>query len=403
MGNNNNSNNNNNNSSSSWNWGNNSSSNNNNNNNSSWSWGNNSSSNNNNTSSSGWDWGNTNNNSNNNNNNNGWNWGNNNNSNNNNNNNLSWNFGNNNNNNNQNNNRNNPSFGNNQYDPNNPRSVMQRIFSEYNPHSNNPNCRFEAILYNKVPRNSTKYFEKPPWVRAQLWDQFVNNNPDKNNLVPVAVRGYEQLNERGRLCLAGHLSIIKSHSKIIEKINELKYNIEKKIKDKILELKQVQIDLSYRLLVIIKAYIILSQKQQQQQLQNVAMSQQGLTEQNKQMVAVISGLTNGEKEMKRRLDILTHETRKLHHLMANIDKSMMEIANESNFNKNRMDITVGTNVMIDDYNDIMDKPENAKMVFNFLSDQTKIISQLMKTVNKDLDDIEIIKGGIVSANHRVYL
>ena len=280
--------------------------------------------------------------------------------------------------------------------------VMRRIFSQYNPHENNPDCRFEAILYNKVPKNFANYFEKPPCVRAQLWDQFVNKNPDKANLVPVAVRGYDELNDRSKLCLAGHLEIIKNHKMLTDKIDSLKYNIEKKIKDKILELKQIQIDLSYRLLVIIKTYIIMSQRQQRQELQQVATTQQGLTEENRLLVAVISGLTLGEKEMKQRLDILMRETRGLHYIMANINKSMLEVVNAGGYNENNMDLTSSNGVDKGNYDDIIDKPNNMKAMFNFLTDQTKIISHLTKSVQKDLDDLNVIKNGIIAAKKTVY-
>merc|ERR1712228_404223 len=162
-----------------------------------------------------------------------WNWNNNNTNNNNNNNNNSWNF-------NTNQTTNNNNYNNTVYNTNNPISVINKLLSEYSP--NTPNCRFETILYNRVPKDKIASFEKPPCVRAVLWDQFVSKNPDKQNLVPVAVRGYNELCDRGRLCLAGHLSTINSFSHLANKIKERKQK-DKAIKEKILELKQIQINL----------------------------------------------------------------------------------------------------------------------------------------------------------------
>eukprot|EP01083_Nonionella_stella_P075998 206878_1 len=385
--NNNSSNNNTNNNSNSWSWNTKSNTNNNNNsNNNSWSWNTNSNSNNN---SSGWNFNTATNNNNNNNNNSSssWNWNTNNTNNNKNSNNNAWNF----NTNNQNNNGNNYTV---LYNANNPLSVIRKLVSEYLPAEDNPNCRFETILYNKVPKQRMISFEKPPFVRAVVWDKFVANNPDPHNLVPVAVRGYSALHDRSKLCLAGHVSATKSYSEVMDKINELKYNIDKKMRDQILELKQIQIRLSHRLLVILKTYVLMSVQQEHIQQGNRSHAR------NNREVMSMPRLNPDENRMKKNLDALMKQTRSLYFRMSNVDKSIQHVSMEPGYEQKRMDIQ--RNVVHEDSGMFVD-PNNKKAIFNFLHDQTKILSQLSKTVQKDMDDLNIIENGIKSAYSRVML
>ncbi len=85
------------------------------------------------------------------------------------------------------------------------------------------------------------------------------------------------------------------------------------------------------------------------------------------------------------------QTRHLHFIMANVDK---KINNHRILNK--MDIAQNNEEVFVD-------PNNMKSIFHFLKDQTKIISHLTKTVQKDLDDLDIIKNGMINANKRVML
>ena len=255
------------------------------------------------------------------------------------------------------------------FNPKDPKDVMQKLYGEYNPQS--PNCRFEVILYNRVPPNQVGNFrlQKPVNVRPQLWDQFVANNPDKTHLAPTAIRGYHDLDIRSKLCFSGHCKMIKSYELIAERVDALKMDIEKRMKDQILELKQIQMDLSYRLLVVIKAYILKSLQTQREQQGQV----------------IEAALNVNERRMQEMLEGLVGEARELQYKMAHADRLMAEVGSG-------MSMAVTETRTVDEEAMFDQKSMNA--MFNCLTDDTKIISYLAKTVQKDYDDLEIMRSGL---------
>ena len=62
-------------------------------------------------------------------------------------------------------------------------------------------------------------FLKPPNVLPQTWEMGVRGNPDPSNLVPTAIRGYDQLQQRAKLYQLAHLSNLDTFEKQCEKIN----------------------------------------------------------------------------------------------------------------------------------------------------------------------------------------
>merc|ERR1712130_666559 len=111
-----------------------------------------------------------------------------------------------------------------------------------------------------------------------------------------------------------------------------------------------------------------------------------------------SALNGDEREMKRRLDILMKKVEILHFVMAKVDKSITEITNQQNYHKKMMNNNqLQMNLMQNEETLFMQNPKNIKTIFNFLTDQTKIISHLTKTVQKDFEDLDVIQNGIFSA------
>merc|ERR1712129_443903 len=204
------------------------------------------------------------------------------------------------------------------------------------------------------------------------------------NLVPVAVRGYNELCDRSRLCLAGHLSTIKSYQDISKKINVQKEQM-KKTQDVILELKRMQINLSHRLLVVIKTYIHLSVAYQHQNPN----------------VSVVPRLTESEKVMKGRLSILMREMQNLNYSMAKVQRMTKRIAMTDGYNGSNDQMQM--NKFHQSEERVVDEAENGKNIFNFLSDQNKIIAFLSKTVQKDMDDLNVMTDGLTSATSRLML
>ena len=269
---------------------------------------------------------------------------------------------------------------------------MQKLYGEYDPQS--ANCRFEVILYNRVPPNHVGNFPKPLNVRPQLWDQFVANNPDKANLAPTAMRGYNELDVRSKQCLGGHTKIINHYGQIAERVDALKVDIEKRIKDQIAELKQVQIDLSYRLLVVVRAYILFSLKSQREQQGQVMVPP--LTVNERTMRDTLQGMANATRELQVLHWIFVAFSLSMIHMtslcltqykMAHADRLMAEAGAGTGL------AVTGGRSTVDEEEVFDEKCMNA--MFNCLSDDTKIISYLAKTVQKDYEDLEVMRNGLV--------
>jgi len=287
----------------------------------------------------------------------------------------------------------------------NPLQDITNIANQYNP--NHTQCRFESVLYNKLPTNISKSsFDKPPLIRTQIWEQGIKNNPSPSNLIPVGIRGYQQLNERSNLCLAGHCSSIKRFQEISEKVNKLKEEIDIKTKQTIHDLKQQQIYLSHRLLSILRTYTVKlnannqNQNELQQNLNNSSLNNSSLSLHREQKN---NGLSMEEMKLKRVLDQMSQESQQLMLLFQHVNKLSSHLEIEGGHNKkdllsnNSNSTFIGNNAVILDGLDHPD-PNSMKQMFSFLKQQQQFVGLLAKTVQSDIKDMGVINNGISMAN-----
>jgi len=260
----------------------------------------------------------------------------------------------------------------------NPMQDIQRIDNQYN--SEHPLCRFQSVLYNKIPSSlNANCFDKPPFIRTQIWDQGIRNNPDRNKLVPVGICGYKQLNQRSNLCLAGHCSAIKRFQEISEKVDVLKDEIDIKTKQQITDLKQTQIHLSHRLLAILRCYIC-----------TITASQ---SEDN-------TMVTPKEMKLKHVMDQMGREQKGLTNLYGHINKLMEQINMEQPHGHNAEQQSkhfMNNNTLILNDCDHID-PQNMKTMFSFLKQQQNFLQLLAKTVQSDARDLSVIANGTQNKN-----
>ena len=313
------------------------------------------------------------------------------------NNNSGFNFGSNNSNNNNNNNLltfDNSSNNNNNNNFDNPLPKIKKLFNEYNPNTNE--CRFESILYNKIPKNSNKNnYIKPPNVRTQLWEYALKNNPNPKELIPVCIKGYNELNERSKLCLAGHISTQNYYNKISNKIDKIKHDINNKIKQKIIELKETQINLSNRLLIILREYIVKITNNYKNNNNN---NNYNNTFNNDLLFNDNSlPLNRNEIQLKNTLQTLLTDVKLLQKNFYEINELTVNFNNNNNITNNNNN-NYGYNIFNNISND-----KNIDKLYEFLDKNTKLLKYLTQTVHNDLNDLDVILKGMNSVNNIQYL
>ena len=281
----------------------------------------------------------------------------------------------------------------------NPLNDIQHIYNQYN--GQHSTCRFETVLYNKIPSNINKStFEKPPLIRPQIWEQGIKNNPSSSELIPVGIRGYKELNERSNLCLAGHCSSIKRFQEISEKVNKLKEEIDIKTKQTIHDLKQQQIYLSNRLLAILRCYVVkMVGNNDNNNSQIILNNNQNVSNLNiSSLHSSSNGLSKQEMRLKHVLDQMSQESKQLMHLNQHINKLSSQLAIEGKTDKNG-DIEgsfIGNTVIMEGLNH--SNPKNMKRMFTFLKQQQQFVGLLAKTVQNDMKDMSVIMDGIDTKN-----
>merc|ERR1719206_107695 len=243
----------------------------------------------------------------------------------------------------------------------NPLSVMSHLQSQYDARS--AQCRFECVLYNKIPANmSAAAFDKPPLIRTAVWEQGLANNPSANKLVPVAVRGYDEMRQRSNLCLAGHCSAIKRFEELSQRIAALKHQIDAKTKQTITDLKQTQLFLSQRLLAVLRAFVCQSQTENQNPNLKTPMSQ-------------------NELKLQKALERMARESNELLSLFAHVKRVA-----------SRMDSDRKGFVVQSDAEHL--SAEAMQQMFAFLKQQQNFVHLLAKTVQTDIKHLDVVRHGM---------
>eukprot|EP01084_Bolivina_argentea_P023114 43062_1 len=279
----------------------------------------------------------------------------------------------------------------------NPMIDISRLHNQYNPE--NQQCRFETVLYNKIPPTmNASAFDKPPLIRPQIWDRGIKDNPYPNKLVPVGIRGSNELNQRSNLCLAGHCSAIKRFQEISEKINVFRDEIGIKTKQTITDLKQTQIYLSQRLLAILRVYVVKMTDAQSSNTNNNLSLHNG------------NHLSAKEMKLKNVLQQMSRESKQLVQLYTRVHKLSYDLNIESRSRDASLDIKdtamndtssnltnyCNTNAIVSMDLDHPD-PRNMKQMFGFLKQQQMFVQLLSETVQSDVKDLNVIQNGIQNA------
>lgn len=281
----------------------------------------------------------------------------------------------------------------------NPIEELHSISNAYNP--GHPDCRFEFILYSKVnnPSRNPIILEKPPLIRPQLWEMANKNNPDNRNLICVPIRSYQQLKERSQICLAGHISKCQMFEKLSNQFNQLRDEIENKTRQEILDLKETQTQLSFRLLVILREYI-LRLTAQNYITDNVASGMGNITSQGIPIVSPMTDrllyasrntLTTDEIRMKNIFHNLFKEIQKLHQKFVTVDDKL-----QMRKERDQLELSVKAKPKsnIDNMPHVLPTNEQMKHIYHVLQQQQSFLFQMTKTVQQDYEDLNVIFKGI---------
>jgi len=270
-------------------------------------------------------------------------------------------------------------------DYSNGKEAMNHIYAQYK--DDNPQCRFQTVLYNQIPDNvHPKKFQKPMLIRSQIWEQGVENNPDPKRLYPVAINGYQELNERSKLCCSAHVKWLKEMEAKDQMIRALREDMEVNTKPMIADMKQTQMHLSHRLLAVLREYVCQSGSNLSG---NNALalgaplgSNQNASNISLHSMAAALPLSLKEMDMKVNLERMSNECREMMARYMQINRMWTQLGIDGE----------NSSIVVSDAVEHIDA-KNMKQMFQFLKQQQNFIQLLSNTVQCDMKDLDIIREG----------
>ncbi|KAJ8659850.1 hypothetical protein O0I10_004443 [Lichtheimia ornata] len=145
-----------------------------------------------------------------------------------------------------------------QYKPQNVWQALALLRSWWDPSS--PYCKFKCYFYNLVPPQEVHLYQKPQNHDKKAWDEAQKKNPDPSRLVPALAVGFDDVKKRmeAQERQAGaHLATLKE---IQDKIKKLKGADAQSTANKLDEYKRRQMDLTQRVIKILKYAQVLRNK-----------------------------------------------------------------------------------------------------------------------------------------------
>ncbi|CDS12986.1 hypothetical protein LRAMOSA05170 [Lichtheimia ramosa] len=145
-----------------------------------------------------------------------------------------------------------------QYKPQNVWQALALLRSWWDPSS--PYCKFKCYFYNLVPPQEVHLYQRPQNHDKKAWDEAQKKNPDPSRLVPALAVGFDDVKKRmeAQERQAGaHLATLKE---IEDKIKKLKGADAQSTANKLDEYKRRQMDLTQRVIKILKYAQVLRNK-----------------------------------------------------------------------------------------------------------------------------------------------
>lgn len=232
---------------------------------------------------------------------------------------------------------------------------------------------------------------QPRNIHPQVWNLFCMRNPHPQKLIPIAVQGYEQLQKRSEFALAGHITCNKAYAQLNKMLDDIKIDIAVRMKRTILELKEVQLDLSLRLLMIFREYIC------EQTVNTVGIVQNEGQVSSPSIVVGVNGrsfekempFTVQELRLKKRMHDLLITVHEVHEEFKAIDSRMIRMrAVLSGIRSGG-----GQKSCVFNY-DLNENDIQMKAMKIFFTEEQKMISYMVNTVKKDMQDLNIMKLGM---------
>ncbi|KAI9310139.1 nucleoporin complex subunit 54-domain-containing protein [Dichotomocladium elegans] len=145
-----------------------------------------------------------------------------------------------------------------QYKPKNIWQSLALLRSWWDP--NSPYCRFKYYFYNVVKPQEVHLYQKPPNHDKKAWDEAQKKNPDPSCLVPTLAVGLEDVRKRmdaQEQQASAHVATLKN---IEAKINKMKGIDAQSTLKKLEDYKRRHMELSQRVIQVMKAAQILQHK-----------------------------------------------------------------------------------------------------------------------------------------------
>lgn len=136
-----------------------------------------------------------------------------------------------------------------------PQLELIRLTNSYNP--KNENFKFNAVLYDKPnKRFIEKQEEKNLTINNDLWERAQEQNPYPKKLVPIIIKGYQQLKNRTIILSQAIKQCKLKQKELIEIVEILKNKQKYEIKKLVADLEKEQIRIGFRIFKVATQFIL---------------------------------------------------------------------------------------------------------------------------------------------------
>ncbi|KAF7725366.1 hypothetical protein EC973_009633 [Apophysomyces ossiformis] len=241
------------------------------------------------------------------------------------------------------------------HEPTNVWQALALLKAWWNPES--PLCRFRYYFYNKVNPQEVHLYQKPPNHDPKAWDDAQKANPDPTCMVPTLAVGFGDVMKR----MDAQAKQAEAHE---AKLNELDAKV-KKIQQsstvdataKINEYKQKHMELSQRVVRILKQAMVLGHKGQ--------------------------SITQEEEEIRARFENLQDQVRRSEQFHGKLSQmwAQLQWIKESGRKYGKID-------GVDEWDAV--RTEDMQEITKILEEQQRGIQHVIETLQKDAAEIETL-------------
>lgn len=234
----------------------------------------------------------------------------------------------------------------------------------YNPE--NINCKFNYFFYNvvseegKVQQELQALIQKHTYIPKEQWRLAMERNPDPKRLVPVPARSFADLTARVKVQKERREQLLRFLQSLEREVDLLVKENEIKVRKQIEDAKRKHMELSHRVLKLMIKLEVQMQK--------------GI------------GIRNEDIMLKNKLNTLMHQLHKPDQFRGRLNELMPQF--------NHIQSTSG--LLAPNDSAVAADQETLQSICSFLQMQNQGIKQLCEVLQKDLNDMNLMKTGATS-------